>query len=223
MVTPLGIAFHARAPYHRVANPPPVKLGAAPDASPPPGASAAIAAAPAAGAGSSTAPSATTALLSPGTSAAMHGVDPSWIRGGAEALSAAKAAGAYGLTSGLATMEAPAAPLTPTAPKWAYEEISGLGFFAGDSSRTHASMQAYLREEIATAQRLARAERTLSEEAGVEIRIAYDPNTDSAVALSPGDPGYDDIRGARASFARMERDLALMGENPDDYRALLRL
>ena len=208
MALPLGIYVHDPLPFHRVATPRPVKLAD------PPGA-AAPAPEP------ERPPAAGPPPASPGVSgplaSALQGIDPSWA-GGPAAFAEARAAGAYGL----ATM-GEVAPMTRAAPKGAYEEVSGLGYFPGDVLRDPASLRAYLREEIAAARDAARRERAMSEAAGVEVRIAYDPNIESAVALFPGEEGYDEIKGARAAFARMRLDLERMGEAPAHYADLLRL
>jgi len=200
MVTAVTLALSPRAPIHRIEAPRPVEIALPP--------------ASVAGTGKAegaSAPRPEGALTSP-----LLGIDPSWIRGGAAALAEAKAAGAYGLAS-----MPEVATLTPTAPRFAYEEVAALGYVPGGVMGDAASLIAYVREEIANGRAAARLERELSAEAGVAVRLAYDPNTDSAVALYPGDEGYDRVRGAEAAFSRMRWDLERMGLDVRAFADLL--
>ncbi|WP_374472412.1 hypothetical protein [Phenylobacterium sp.] len=205
MVSPVAISVFKTLPVHRAAVPRPVELAPAPGSLGPARTPPAKGPAPAG------------PLMAGATASQLMGVLPEWT-GGASALAAARAAGAYGLAS-----MPEVATLTPTAPKWAYEEVSGLGYFPGNVSASPASMTAYVREEIAAARTAAREERRMSEAEGVEVRLAYDPNTDQAVALRPGDAGYDEVRGARAAFERMRWDVGRMGLNAAEFEDLLRL
>ena len=63
----------------------------------------------------------------------------------------------------------------------------------------------------------AEREAKISENLGVEVKIAVDPNSGHQTVLKPGDAGYDDVRGARASYARIGDDLAKMGQSRADF------
>lgn len=143
-----------------------------------------------------------------------------WTSDG-DALAKARAAGAYGLAS----LDAPVEPLRAVAPPEALREVSGLGFIPGEvfTSKDAGALTDYLRDEVADARAAARRERALSDEAGEEVRLAFDPNTGREVGLTRDDPAFDAVRGARAMFAAMGDDLRKMGVDPKDFLDLLRL
>ena len=53
------------------------------------------------------------------------------------------------------------------------------------------------------------------------MKIAFDPNTGNQTVLKPGEAGYDDVRGARASYALIGYDLEKMGQSRADFQDLL--
>lgn len=165
------------------------------------------------------APAASAQLLAGALVGQLQQLDPAAFDG-PSAFAAARTAGAYGLAS-----MPEVAALAPTAPKPALQEVSGLGFIPGEvfTSNDPAKLRAYLREEVAQARDLARQEQQLSDAAGVEVKLAYDPATERVVELSPGDAGYATLKGARDMFERMAWDLPKMGQNPRDYADLLKL
>lgn len=133
------------------------------------------------------------------------------------AFASARAAGAYGL----ATMPR-VDPLTPTPPDEPPRDIGRLGFIPGDvfTANDPQATTDYLRGEVATARDAAQREAKISENLGVEVKIALD-GLGRQTVLKPGDAGYDEVRGARASYAQIGYDLGKMGQSLADFADLL--
>ncbi|MBA4793278.1 hypothetical protein [Phenylobacterium sp.] len=134
------------------------------------------------------------------------------------AFAQARAAGAYGL----ATMPA-VETLQPVAPPEPLRDVGELGFIPGEvfTSEDPNAVTDYLRGEVAKAKAAAEREAKISENLGVEVKIAFDPNTGNQTVLKPGEAGYDDVRGARASYALIGYDLEKMGQSRADFQDLL--
>lgn len=211
MALPIDLAAYTPPSLHRVWAPRPVEL-----AQPPAGRGSGGGGGPQAAAPPPVIPSAGP-LIDGTTAASLLQIDLSWVEGGAGAFRQARAAGAYGLAS------MPEAAAVHRGVTYMYEEVSGLGHLPAEALADPAARQAHLRDQIGAARDAARREQRMSEAAGVEVRLAYDPNLGSAVALYPGDPGYDHVAGARTAFQRMAADLGKMGEQPRAFADLLRL
>jgi|SRR5215217_4879229 len=97
------------------------------------------------------------------------------------------------------------------------EQIGVLGRLpASDAERAAAT-----RERITHIGDLSRVEQEISDEMGVEVKLAYDSVAGEYVALKPGQAGYDQFLGARDLMRTMKSDIAKGGENPRDFADLL--
>ena len=134
------------------------------------------------------------------------------------AFAQARAAGAYGL----ATMPA-VEPLQPTPRPEPLRDVGGLGFIPGEvfTSEDPVAITDYLRGEVAKVKEAAEREAKISENLGVAVKIAFDPNSGHQTVLKPGEAGYDDVRGARARYALIGYELGNMGQSQADFADLL--
>jgi hypothetical protein len=138
--------------------------------------------------------------------------------GDATALAAARASGAYGLAS-MPQVSA----LAPVPPPEPVRDVAGLGFIPGDvfTGNDPARLKQYLRGQVADARDAARREAELSRSAGVDIKLAWDPNAGREVTITPDHPDYERIKGAKAIYAGTAADLQKMGHALSDFADLL--
>jgi hypothetical protein len=87
-------------------------------------------------------------------------------------------------------------------------------------SSPRSSSPARASREVANSGELAKIEKQLSAEHGVDVKIAFDPLAGEYMMLRPGQPGYDQVKSAQDVFADVVRDLPRMG-NVKDYRDVL--
>jgi hypothetical protein len=99
------------------------------------------------------------------------------------------------------------------------QQVEGLGFLPGDVFQSDGAID-YVKGQIGRSGELARIEAQLSDEHGVDVKLAFDPLAEEYVMLRPGQPGYDRVTSARDVFAQMAHDATKMG-NRDAYREVL--
>jgi hypothetical protein len=101
------------------------------------------------------------------------------------------------------------------------QPVDGVGFLPGDVFQKGGSAHLdYFKREVARAGELAKIEKQLSADYGVDVKIAFDPLAGEYLMLRPGQPGYDGMKSAQDVFAEVVRDLPKIG-NIRDYRDVL--
>jgi hypothetical protein len=101
------------------------------------------------------------------------------------------------------------------------QPVDGVGFIPGDVFQKGGSaILDYTKREVARAGELAKIEKQLSADYGVDVKIAFDPLAGEYLMLRPGQPGYDGLKSGRDVFAEVVQDLPKIG-NIADYRDVL--
>lgn len=100
------------------------------------------------------------------------------------------------------------------------QAVEGLGFLPGHVLHDRGAKIEYVKSQIARAGELARIEKQMSAEHGVDVKLAFDPMAGEYVMLRPGQPGYDQVKSAQDVFDRMVLDARRMGDG-DAYREVL--
>lgn len=118
--------------------------------------------------------------------------------------------------AGLAIANLPAEPIQATYTP-APEPVEGVGFLPGDALQDPKARMDTYRQEIARAGALAQAEKSLSQQEGVPVHLAFDQIAQNYVMLKPGQLGYDDVPSAQSVFAKTPYDLYKMQLNPKDF------
>jgi hypothetical protein len=158
------------------------------------------------------------ALIAGDAMAQLQALDLDWTRD-RETLSAAKAAGAYGLAS-----MPEVATLSPVPPQAPLRAVGELGFIPGDvfHSEDPTALTAHAREQVAEIRSAARREAALGEARGEPVKLAFDPETGREVVLTKADADFDRIKSAAQVYAQVKYDLPKMGLSLADFQDLLR-